>query len=272
MSDRDDLLYEMRLGKIDEDTTDRLLAGRIDPDDAPPGYAEVARILQAAGSLPRSEHLSREVEHVAAAREAMSLRSPSIGGAGGSPTRRHRLLAGGLPGARQGRDLGAGERDASCQHRSRDLEHRHDDHLDRRREGSRDLDGGERREEPGRSARPRWTDRGTLPASVRRWDGHRGRGQRWQEHARDREGEREERRPEHGRFGERASRIRLAAEPFRDRFQPRRIAWRHVPWLPEPVVGPSGDQVEMEMEDVLPPGLPVRLEDRHPVRLQPLAQ
>ena len=94
MSDRDDLLYEMRLGKIDEDTTDRLLAGRIDPDDAPPGYAEVARILQAAGSLPRSEHLSREVEHVAAAREAMSLRSPSIGGAGGSPTRRHRMLAG----------------------------------------------------------------------------------------------------------------------------------------------------------------------------------
>ena len=92
MSDRDDLLYEMRLGKIDEDTTDRLLAGRIDPDDAPPGYAEVARILQAAGSLPRSEHLSREVEHVAAAREAMSLRSPSIGGAGGSPTRRHRML------------------------------------------------------------------------------------------------------------------------------------------------------------------------------------
>ena len=94
MSDRDDLLYEMRLGKIDEDTTDRLFAGRIDPDDAPPGYAEDARILQAAGSLPRSEHLSREVEHVAAAREAMSLRSPSIGGAGGSPTRRHRMLAG----------------------------------------------------------------------------------------------------------------------------------------------------------------------------------
>ena len=94
MSDWDDLPYEMPIGKLDYNTTDRLLAGLIDPDDAPPGYAEVARILQAAGSLPRSEHLSREAELVAAAREAMSLRSPSVGGAGGSPTRHRRLLAG----------------------------------------------------------------------------------------------------------------------------------------------------------------------------------
>ena len=68
MSGWDDLPYEMPIGTIDEDTTDRLLAGRIHPDDAPPGYAGVARILQAAGSLPRSEHLSREAELVAAAR------------------------------------------------------------------------------------------------------------------------------------------------------------------------------------------------------------
>jgi len=90
----DDLPYEMPIGTIDEDTTDRLLAGRIHPDDAPPGYAGVARILQAAGSLPRSEHLSREAELVAAAREVMSLRSPPGGGAGGSPTRHRRALAG----------------------------------------------------------------------------------------------------------------------------------------------------------------------------------
>jgi hypothetical protein len=94
MSGWDDLPHEMPIGTIDEDTTDRLLAGRIHPDDAPPGYAGVARILQAAGSLPRSEHLSREAELVAAAREVMGLRSPPGGGAGGSPTRHRRVLAG----------------------------------------------------------------------------------------------------------------------------------------------------------------------------------
>jgi len=94
MSRWDDLPSEMPIGTIDEDTTDRLLAGRIDPDDAPPGYAGVARILQAAGSLPRSEHLSREAELVAAAREVMGLRSPPGGGAGGSPTRHRRLVVG----------------------------------------------------------------------------------------------------------------------------------------------------------------------------------
>ena len=73
MSGWDDLPYEMPIGTIDDDTTDRLLAGRIDPDDAPPGYAGVARILQAAGSLPRSEHLSREAELVTAAREVMGV-------------------------------------------------------------------------------------------------------------------------------------------------------------------------------------------------------
>jgi hypothetical protein len=90
----DDLPYEMPIGTIDEDTTDRLLAGRIHPDDAPPGYAGVARILQAAGSLPRSEHLSREAELVAAAREVTGLRSPPGGGAGGSRARHRRALAG----------------------------------------------------------------------------------------------------------------------------------------------------------------------------------
>jgi hypothetical protein len=94
MSGWDDPPYEMPIGTIDEDTTDRLLAGRIHPDDAPPGYAGVARILQAAGSLPRSEHLSREAELVAAAREVMGLRAPPGGGAGGSHTRHRRALAG----------------------------------------------------------------------------------------------------------------------------------------------------------------------------------
>jgi hypothetical protein len=94
MSGWDDPPYEMPIGTIDEDTTDRLLAGRIHPDDAPPGFAGVARILQAAGSLPRSGHLSREAELVAAAREVMGLRAPPGGGAGGSRTRHRRTLAG----------------------------------------------------------------------------------------------------------------------------------------------------------------------------------
>ena len=94
MSDWDDLLYDMRIAKIDDETMDRLLAGHIDPDDAPPGYGEVARILQAACSPPRGEHLSREVEHVAAARRVMSPGSASTGGTGGSPSRRRRALAG----------------------------------------------------------------------------------------------------------------------------------------------------------------------------------
>jgi hypothetical protein len=94
VSDWDDLPYDVGITKIDDDTMDRLLAGRIDPDDAPPGYAEVARILQAAGSPPRGEHLSREVEHVAAARRVMSPGSASTGGTGGGPSRRRRALAG----------------------------------------------------------------------------------------------------------------------------------------------------------------------------------
>ncbi len=64
MIERDGLQNEMRrllLGElasdplaIDQDTADRLLAGRLDPADAPPGYAEVARVLAtaAAPALP----------------------------------------------------------------------------------------------------------------------------------------------------------------------------------------------------------------------------
>jgi hypothetical protein len=35
---------------LDADTAERLLSGRLDPDDAPPGYAEVARLLRAAAT------------------------------------------------------------------------------------------------------------------------------------------------------------------------------------------------------------------------------
>ena len=65
MTERDGLQDEMRrplLGElgadplaIDQDTADRLLAGRLDPADAPPGYAEVARVL-AAAAAPATPH------------------------------------------------------------------------------------------------------------------------------------------------------------------------------------------------------------------------
>ncbi|HKQ02463.1 MAG TPA: hypothetical protein VJ735_19250, partial [Actinomycetes bacterium] len=35
---------------LDADTAERLLSVRLDPDDAPPGYAQVARLLQAAAA------------------------------------------------------------------------------------------------------------------------------------------------------------------------------------------------------------------------------
>src|SRR5262245_5486900 len=37
-------------GDLDSDTANRLLAGRLEPDDAPPGYREVAQLLQDARS------------------------------------------------------------------------------------------------------------------------------------------------------------------------------------------------------------------------------
>lgn len=63
---------------VDRDTADRLLAGRVDPDDAPPGYSEVAvlfRDLSDGLPEPRSE---REAKTVAAMAEIVRLRVPRI--------------------------------------------------------------------------------------------------------------------------------------------------------------------------------------------------
>jgi hypothetical protein len=51
---------------IDQDTADRLLAGRLDPADAPPGYAEVARVLAAAAAPTHPHELDSESTVVAA--------------------------------------------------------------------------------------------------------------------------------------------------------------------------------------------------------------
>jgi hypothetical protein len=63
----DDLQGEMRDLWLDDDTADRLLAGLIAPDDAPPGHAQVARIVRAAKAAPTARELVRQDEHVAEA-------------------------------------------------------------------------------------------------------------------------------------------------------------------------------------------------------------
>ena len=74
MSRSDDPLHEMRGAGIDEGTLDRLLQGRILPDDAPPGYSVVASILVAAASPPSPEELRMQASHVVAARDAIGRR------------------------------------------------------------------------------------------------------------------------------------------------------------------------------------------------------
>ncbi len=50
---------------LDQDTADRLLAGRLDPADAPPGYAEVAGVLAAAAAPANPHELADEAAAVA---------------------------------------------------------------------------------------------------------------------------------------------------------------------------------------------------------------
>jgi hypothetical protein len=45
-------------GPLDDDTVERLVAGRVGPDDAPPGYAGVASVLRAAAGPAEPEELA----------------------------------------------------------------------------------------------------------------------------------------------------------------------------------------------------------------------
>jgi hypothetical protein len=76
MSDRNDLLHEMRGGWLDTDTLDRMLAGGIHPDDAPPGYSGVAGVLLAVAGTGDDHELMHEAAHVALAIELVKQRSP----------------------------------------------------------------------------------------------------------------------------------------------------------------------------------------------------
>jgi hypothetical protein len=99
MTDWNDLPDEMRRLRLDRGTLDRLLAGGVDPDDAPPGYSEVARVLQAVVTAGDHDELVHETTHVALAMELLKKHSPAStpsDGRSGKMLRSRRMRLGGL--------------------------------------------------------------------------------------------------------------------------------------------------------------------------------
>jgi hypothetical protein len=85
---------------LDAGTAERLLSGRLDPDDAPPGYAEVARLLQAAATPPEPGDLTGQAAAMAAFRLAhREPGHPAPAGRGRARRGRGRLVALALAGA-----------------------------------------------------------------------------------------------------------------------------------------------------------------------------
>ena len=70
-----DMDYEMHPVPLDLDTADRLVAGAVAPEDAPPGYAMVARLLDAASVEPTPDELADEAGLVAMVAAAVHLSS-----------------------------------------------------------------------------------------------------------------------------------------------------------------------------------------------------
>jgi hypothetical protein len=64
---------------LDDDTAERLLAARLDPADAPPGYAGVARLLRAAAAPAHPDELAGEPTALAMFRATRSRAVGSIG-------------------------------------------------------------------------------------------------------------------------------------------------------------------------------------------------
>jgi hypothetical protein len=73
---------------LDADTAERLLSARLDPDDAPPGYAEVARLLQAAAAPADPVELTGQAAAMDAFRATHRRPAGSTGRPGGSRGRR----------------------------------------------------------------------------------------------------------------------------------------------------------------------------------------
>lgn len=99
MNDDDALPFEMRRlpgspgsspPTLDHDTADRLLAGRLDPADAPPGFAAVAKVVTAATAPATPEELAGEpavVAQFAAMARSASRRRATTTRRAGAPRR-----------------------------------------------------------------------------------------------------------------------------------------------------------------------------------------
>jgi len=91
MTPRDDSLGEMvRTVWLDRGTADRLLSGSVAPDDAPPGYTDVARVLRAVAMPPSPRELAPEADAVAAAQTILRARSAALPTPARSGARPHR--------------------------------------------------------------------------------------------------------------------------------------------------------------------------------------
>jgi hypothetical protein len=86
---------------LDDDTAERLLSGRLDPLDAPPSYAAVARLLQGAAAPPTPDELGGEPAAMAAFGSLQARPQPVPGGRprpGAGGRSRSRLVAVALAG------------------------------------------------------------------------------------------------------------------------------------------------------------------------------
>jgi hypothetical protein len=77
MSRGSDFPYEMFGSWLDQDAADRLLAGRTEPDDAPPGFDGVARLVSALSGSPLDREVEDERRAVAAAVRVMDEAAPA---------------------------------------------------------------------------------------------------------------------------------------------------------------------------------------------------
>lgn len=89
----DDMDHEMQLLPLDGETADRLMAGRVAWEDAPPGYAPVVRLLDAACLEAAPEEGDRERELVVAFALAVDSSLPPRRAAGPSMLSRARFVA-----------------------------------------------------------------------------------------------------------------------------------------------------------------------------------
>lgn len=83
---------EMARHSIDDRTADRLLSGAIAPDDAPPGYEHVARIVRAAQAPAIPAELAREQSVVSMAAAAISSLVPDQATPGAPHRRKNKVI------------------------------------------------------------------------------------------------------------------------------------------------------------------------------------